>query len=88
MIFRCPECRTRRQDYGLFMRHLRESGHDVCDCFGYHHPHRKNSKFCKHNPWYPLHQAQREGESSDALLDIFVDIAWDTPGKPSMVCPF
>lgn len=29
-MWRCPECRTRRKDFDLFMRHIHESGHALC----------------------------------------------------------
>lgn len=81
MMFRCPACRTRRQDYKLFTRHLRESGHKVCTCSGYHYAHRPGSKCCEQNLWSALHCAVRRGEGQDVLLDIAADLAWDLPGK-------
>lgn len=77
MLFRCPECRTRRQDFGLFTRHVRESGHRACDCGGYHYRHRPGSPFCERNPWSVYRAAKRRGESEAVLLDIQIDTAWD-----------
>lgn len=78
---RCPDCRTRRKDYGLFTRHLRETGHRVCTCGGYHHAHRPGSPFCERNPTSPVLLASRYGASDDELVDIAIDCALIRPGK-------
>ena len=87
-MFRCPACRTRRQDYGLFAQHLRESGHKLCHCGGYHYAHRPGSPYCVHNPWSALKDAIRRGESDEVLMDIAAEIAWDCPGKKGGEPPF
>lgn len=81
MEWRCPACRTRRKDHGLFTRHLRDSGHRLCTCGGYHYAHRPGSPFCDCNPFADVLRASRQGESAEVLLDIAADIAWDTPGR-------
>lgn len=88
MEWRCPACRTRRKDHGLFTRHLRESGHHLCTCGGYHFAHRPGSPYCTHNPWSDVLEASRRGESDEVLLEIAADIAWDTPGRVAAECPF
>ncbi|MDP1688033.1 hypothetical protein [Hydrogenophaga sp.] len=86
--WRCPECRTRRQDYGLFTRHVRESGHRACNCGGYHYAHRPGSPYCTRNPMADVLIASRQGESAETCMDIAADIAWSTPGRVSAECPF
>ena len=80
MLFRCPECRTRRKDYGLFTRHLQTSGHKACNCGGYHYRHRPGSPFCERNAWSDYRAAERRGEDPDVLLDIRIDKVWDGVG--------
>ena len=49
MTYRCPICRTRRKDHGLFTRHLEQSGHgadQLCRCLAYTYPHRKGTGLC------------------------------------------
>ena len=78
---RCPECRTRRKDYRLFTQHIRESGHAVCTCGGYHHVHRPGSPFCEHNPYSPVLLAKRYGADDEELIEIAIDVALTRPGK-------
>lgn len=70
MTFRCPACRTRRADYGLFTAHVRATGHRLCKCGGYHYQHRPGSPFCVHNPMSELLEASRRGESEEVLAQI------------------
>lgn len=89
MQFRCPECRTRRADYGLFLQHLRTSGHRVCNCGGYHFAHRKGSTYCHHNPLAVMHAASRQGEPPEVLLKIAASIVSDAPelaGQVNELC--
>jgi len=91
MRFRCPECRTRRTDYGLFLQHLKLTGHRVCNCGGYHYPHRADSPYCHKNALAPYRHAARESTDKLMLLDIFIDCVWDAsskPVKPGTICPF
>lgn len=91
MIFRCPDCRTRRCDYGMFRRHLTESGHKVCNCGGYAYAHRPRSPYCKHNAMSEVREAQRQGTTQDLLLEIAADCSWDKAGvkvRPGDLCPF
>lgn len=81
-MYRCPACRTRRDDYRLFTRHLRESGHRLCHCGGYHYAHRPGSPYCEQNPMSELNAAARRGEADDVLLDIAAHLAWTVPAKP------
>lgn len=79
MIFRCPECRTRRKDYDLFTRHLRESGHRVCVCGGYHYAHRPGSPLCHKNPESVLLEALARGEPEEVLQQIREHLALKQP---------
>lgn len=81
MLFRCPACRTRRRDYGLFTQHLRESGHMVCHCGGYHYAHRPGSPLCEKNPMSDVLLASRYGVPDDELLDIAAHCAFEKHGK-------
>lgn len=72
MTFRCPDCRTRRRDFGLFTAHLRTTGHKLCQCGhvaygGDAFPHRRGSPFCAYNPLSALLLADRDGADADAL---------------------
>jgi transcription elongation factor Elf1 len=88
MAFRCPDCRTRRVSFTLLIAHQRKSGHKLCKCGGYHYAHRPNSPYCEKNAWSPLRHARREGATAETQLDIIANIAWDTPGKVGVTCPF
>jgi hypothetical protein len=77
--WRCPECRTRRKDAGLFKQHLRTSGHRICNCGGYHYSHRKGSPYCHHNPISAIYHADRQGNTEEVLLTIAASIASDAP---------
>lgn len=88
MAFRCPSCRTRRKDYGLFTKHLQESGHRLCKCGGYHYSHRPGSPFCEANPMSDVLMASRYGTPDSELADIAAWCAWNKPGVVSKVCPF
>lgn len=51
---RCKRCRrfdTLRIDQWADRREWRKQ---TCRCDGYHFPHRRNSKWCNHNPDYPI----------------------------------
>ncbi|AVS68161.1 hypothetical protein C8245_23080 [Paracidovorax avenae] len=73
-LFRCPECRTRRRDYGLFTQHLRDSGHKLCDCGGYHYRHRPDSPYCHRNPYSVALEASRFGTSDAEVEAIALEI--------------
>lgn len=90
MLFRCPECRTRRRDYGLFTRHLKESGHRICNCGGYHYSHRPGSPYCVGNPMSDVLIASRQGATDAELADIAEWCAWSKPGRAARgaACPF
>lgn len=96
MIFRCPDCRTRRRDHGLFTQHLRESGHRLCQCghvayTGTAFPHRRGTRYCMHHPLAGLDMAARYGATDDELEEIAIDIAFTTPGRvmrPAEAIPF
>lgn len=92
-LFRCPECRTRRRDHGLFTQHLRETGHKACICGGYHYKHRPGSPFCMANPMSPALLASRYGASDVEVADIALEISLSTPApttkkRQAMACPF
>lgn len=83
LILRCPECRTRRKSFDLFTKHLRETGHRVCNCGGYWYPHRPGSPYCEQNAMSAVRIAARqEGITADELLEIAVDCAWEKAGRP------
>lgn len=92
MIFRCPACRTRRKDWGLFSAHLQESGHRLCKCGGYHYAHRPGSTYCERNPMCDLHRASRAGADAETLAairdELVLDAAWEGHGERSAACPF
>lgn len=79
MQFRCPECRTRRADFKLFKQHLKDTGHRLCSCGGYHYAHRKGSPFCHHNPLSQMREASRQGEGPAVLKEIAASIVSDAP---------
>ena len=81
-MYRCPDCRTRRKDYGLFAQHLRTSGHKVCDCGGYHYRHRPGSPYCKANPMSVVRHALREWATDEQALELEVEVTYSAPGKP------
>ncbi len=88
MLFRCPECRTRRRDYGLFTQHLKTTGHALCTCGGYHYAHRKGSPLCTANPMSDVLLASRYGVPDSELIDIAAWCAFTKPGKAATACPF
>lgn len=76
MLFRCPECRTRRRSHGLFTKHLLDTGHKVCNCGGYPWgPHRPDSPYCHKNPYSPALEASRAGVSDAEVALITAQIA-------------
>ncbi|MFV0676687.1 hypothetical protein [Variovorax sp. tm] len=87
-LFRCPECRTRRRDHGLFTQHLRATGHRLCRCGGYHYEHRPGSPYCERNPMSAALLASRHGASDEEVFDIALEIALTTPGRAFAACPF
>lgn len=94
-LFRCPECRTRRRDYGLFTQHLRETGHKACICGGYHYKHRPGSPFCVANPMSAALLASRYGASDSEVAEIALELSLAPAAKPpsakprrAMACPF
>lgn len=86
-MYRCPQCRTRRKDFKLFTQHLKESGHKLCNCGGYHYAHRPGSPLCVQNPMSEVLEAKRRGEGMDVLLEIAAHCAWEHKGKTGD-CPF
>lgn len=82
MTYRCPDCRTRRKNYGLFTKHLRDSGHRLCDCGGYHYRHRPGSPYCKANPMSVVLHALREGATPEQAQELQDEVAFCLPGKP------
>lgn len=80
-MLRCPECRTRRATYASMQRHIHASGHDYCNCEGYHFQHRPGSGCCDQNPRGAIVDARRRGASAEEILDILIDIIWDSPGE-------
>lgn len=92
-LFRCPTCRTRRRDHGLFKQHLVASGHRVCQCGhvangGDAYPHRPGTRLCALHEMSGLHHAARAGTSDDELAEIAAEIAFTQPGRVSRACPF
>lgn len=85
MMFRCPECRTRRRDHGLFTRHLAASGHKLCNCGGYHYSHRPGSPYCEVNPVSALLLADRYGANEQDLMRCARSIIETTPSAAAKV---
>lgn len=85
MILRCPECRTRRKDYGLFTQHLRASGHRLCGCGGYHYAHRPGSPYCYANPLSALLHADLQGVEGDDLARCAQGVIEDFPSVEGRV---
>lgn len=78
-VHRCPACRTRRKDHALFTRHLRESGHRLCRCGGYHYSHRPGSPYCEENPLSIILIADRQGEPEESLIRLAQTLAREQP---------
>ena len=85
MLFRCPDCRTRRKDYGLFTRHIQATGHRLCRCGGYHYEHRTGSPFCEVNPLSPIRMADRYGATEDDIRRAARHIIDETPSAAAKV---
>lgn len=88
-VHRCPECRTRRVSFKLLQQHMRDTGHKVCDCGGYHYRHRKGSPFCRINPLSAILEADRQGNDEETLLAIAASITAEQPelaGKVQELC--
>lgn len=88
MVFRCPDCRTRRVSYNLFTRHIQQSGHRLCHCGGYHYAHRPRSAYCDQNTMCDVNRASRAGTPDHELADIAAWCALNRPGRVSKACPF
>lgn len=84
-MYRCPECRTRRRDRGLFTQHLQATGHKLCICGGYHHQHRPGSPYCERNPVSALLLADRYGADEKDLLRCAHSIMKETPHAAAKV---
>lgn len=85
---RCPGCRTRRASFTSLLKHVAASGHAVCHCGGYHHPHRPGSPCCEVNDWCAVRQSQRRGDPLETQMGIAADLAWDLPGKLMKEWPY
>jgi hypothetical protein len=59
-----------------------------CICRGYHFKHRRGGGMCYYNEDSWIKHAARAGTPEAELLDVLVDIAWDTGGKRAVECPF
>ena len=79
MIWRCPECRTRRHNHALFTRHVQAAGHKLCRCGSYHYAHRPGSPLCAYNPLSALRLADRDGADEDDLIRCALYIISETP---------
>jgi len=86
-MLRCPECRSRRTTFKSMLQHIRASGHKLCQCGGYHYPHRPGSPFCDANPMAPALRASREGASDEEVYEIVVALAWSVAGKQLKAWP-
>ncbi|MNK29177.1 hypothetical protein D3C87_475670 [compost metagenome] len=89
-MYRCPECRTRRRDHGLFTQHIRATGHKLCQCGhvaygGTAFPHRRGSPFCEHNPLSALYLADRDGATDEDLMRCARYIMKETPHAAAKV---
>lgn len=87
--FRCPECRTWRATYKAMQDHIKKHKHFPCTCGGYHYKHRRGSPYCEHNPRAAfLHAARAEDLNDEQLMELLIDIIWDSDGKTTGECPF
>jgi hypothetical protein len=68
-------------------RHIKASGHKLCNCGGYHYAHRPFSPFCYSNPMAPALHASRGGASDEEVFEIMLEIVWSTPGRPLKIWP-
>jgi hypothetical protein len=56
-------------------KHIATSDHKLCNCGGYHYPHRPESACCEQNASGMYLQASRAGASDDELMEIAADLA-------------
>jgi hypothetical protein len=89
-MYRCPQCRTRRKDYLLLVKHMVEAGHGLCTCGGYHYAHRSGSKHCAANPWSIYYEAERRGATKTELEELRLEIVMENPDTvvDASVIPF
>lgn len=88
-VYRCPECRTPRKSYELFVKHCLTCPRSTCTCGGYPYKHRPGSPCCEQNPLSILYQADRAGATTEQLLELAADIAFDDCGTNTTTkCPF
>lgn len=67
MTAHCPDCRTRRATFSTLLRHVAQTGHELCTCGGYHFAHRPGSPYCAYNPLSALRMADRYGATPEDL---------------------
>lgn len=84
---RCPGCRTRRASILALIDHKLKTGHAACLCGGYDYPHRPGSPCCEANPAAAYYRADRAGASEEDLMDLAIDLLWDSPGKAMIEFP-
>jgi len=56
-------------------KHINVAQHKVCNCGGYHFPHRQGSACCEQNASGVYRQASRAGACDDTLMEIAADLA-------------
>lgn len=88
-VYRFPQCRTRRKDPHLMVLHVMQCKRPLCHCLRVHHPHRPGSyALCVQRPFSELLIAERMGADDEQLFEMAIEIAFTTPGTPSVACPF
>ena len=69
--------------------HIKKDGHYPCTCGGYHYAHRRGSPFCYDNPKAAfLHAARATDLDDESLMELLVELVWDSDGEGTDECPF
>lgn len=69
--------------------HILDCKRELCHCLRVPFPHRPASfPLCELNEMSGVGIAARGGASDEELDDLTAEIAFETKGKPSKVCPF
>jgi len=84
-MLRCPACRARRTTFAAMQAHTTLTGHKLCNCGGYHYPHRPGSPFCESNPLSALLMADRYGAGEDDLRRCAEHLIEETPSVAAKV---
>jgi len=74
-VYRCPECRTPRKSWDLFVKHCLTCPRKTCSCGGYPYTHRPGSPCCEQHPRATLYRAERAGATPEQLADLRLELA-------------